>query len=170
MSSGDLIWKNSAWVTLVVRDPDWGYAFWRVTAAGIQRARSLLGRDGLGAPLILRLYTMRGKHRTTRPRFTDYTLERWIDEQPVALEPGMNHQVAIGVRSKANAFSPLCRSPMVAALLGRQEEPDCARFAQIRCESDRLLVEEAVPPAVTTPAGPEEWQPPSLFGAPEEGL
>ena len=170
MSSGDLIWKNSDWVTLVVRDPDWGYAFWRVTAAGIQRARSLLDRDGLGAPLILRLYAMRTKHRTARPRFTDYALERWIDEQPLALEPGMIHQVAIGVRSNANAFSPLCRSPLVAALPGRHEEPERARFVQVRFENNRLIWEETVPPAVTAPAVPEEWQPPSLFGGPEDGL
>ena len=169
MSNCDLIWKNSDWVTLVVRDPDWGYAIWKVTATGIQQAQTLLGRDGVGAPLILRLYTMKSGQGTARPRFTDYVLERWFGEQPVALEPGAKHQVAIGVRSKASAFSPLCRSQLIAATCARPEVPDNVQFARIRYENDGLIVEEAAPPTDAAPPPPEEWQPPSLFGAPENG-
>lgn len=157
-------------MTLAVRDPDWGYAIWEVTASGVRRAQGLLGRDGFGAPLVLRLYRMSSKNKAARPRFTDFPLEQWIGEQPVVLEPGMTHQVVIGVHSPNQAFSPACRSALVTAPLGRQETLDEAQFVRVACANHRLVLEDCEQPPTADESAPEEWQPPSLFGASEDLL
>ncbi len=163
--------KETPWVRLLVRDPDWAFASWHVTATDVLAAEDSLGRAGYRSALVLRLYA--SKDQQKRPTFLEYPAGAWNDVIPVMLSPAAMHQAVLGVSADSGTFAPICRSRPIAAPSGlrRTELQDAAR---LRAKLLDFQIElETAEPAQAPPSSMHDqeadWQPPAL-ALPEDVL
>jgi hypothetical protein len=103
-------------ITALVRSPDSLYLYWEITDAGIERARSRLGRAGApeaGAWFNLRLYDTTGRHfdGTNANHYVDQRVDRAERDRFVAVgRPGSSLHAEIGVMTYEGYFQPIARS------------------------------------------------------------
>jgi hypothetical protein len=100
-------------ITLIVRDPDWAYAYWEITDEGLADARRRLGSEGSSAFCNLRIYDTTGRFfdGANANDFFDVRVERTDRESFLAVRwPARTVQAEIGLKSHEGHFQPIARS------------------------------------------------------------
>jgi len=100
-------------VTAMVVDPERLYVYWEVTDQAIERARPVLGRGGLDAWLVLRVYDVTGRifDGTNAHSHFDQAIAR--DDRQwffVIGKPASTALVEVGLRSHEGSFVRIARS------------------------------------------------------------
>lgn len=111
--------RGRSYIDLLVRDPDWAWAQWELTAEGVEATLRKLGVFSTHAQLVVRLYNI--------PRLTDRTqqdisfvdefeVSEWVGARYLLLgRPDTFHAVAIGLRDPDKTFQAIARSRWLRA-------------------------------------------------------
>ncbi|HEY3346201.1 MAG TPA: DUF4912 domain-containing protein [Nitrospirota bacterium] len=100
-------------ITLLVRDPHWGFAFWEVTQQKLDDMRASLGEDGRDAHLALRLYDITGINFNGFNANTHYDtgiFERVGNWYLNTGNPGGTFVTDVGLKTPNGVFITLARS------------------------------------------------------------
>ncbi len=104
-------------ITAMVRDPYWIFAYWEVTAEGIERARGELGAEGAGAEIALRVYSVAGKLFDGNNAHDWFDIRLVEDAESWYIEtgrPGASYCVDIGLLGPGGEFQTIARSRTVS--------------------------------------------------------
>jgi hypothetical protein len=188
MGSGMHSWTPASGrdqVVLLPRDPDWAWAYWEVTAAGIEETRRRLGRLGRSPRLALRIYAFPGvdeeelvelvgaaakaglapvpwlRHRHHPTVVVEYPIDDWLGDRLVLLgQEGTPHQAVIGVCGEADAFSALSRSPLVVTPRSLAVEAHWTERLRIYAPADTTSPIRAERVVLSAAASEPEGEPP----------
>jgi len=112
-------------VALLVRDPNWAYAYWEVTQGRIAHGRSQLGDSGEDAGLALRLYDITGVEFDGANAHCVHDMcvyERMGDWYLDRVAPGRSFVIDIGLKAKDGRFVTLARSNVASTPRDRVSE------------------------------------------------
>jgi hypothetical protein len=113
-----------------MRDPDWAWAPWELTADGVEAGLRALGVFSTHARFVMRFYNTPRLSDASLPPDAGFTeeveLPSWIGARYLLLgRPDTFHAVAVGLCDPAGRFHALARSPWVRAPRSRPSPP-CA--------------------------------------------
>lgn len=131
--------RNRNFIELLMRDPDWGYAFWELTATAVDDALRELGVFSADADLHLRVYNVPSLSESTQntPHVDTFAVDEWLGSRYVLLgRPETYHSVAIGLQTHQGLFHAMARSAWVRAPRSRPADDVATATIDIRRPED----------------------------------
>lgn len=110
--------RNRSFIQLLMRDPDWGFTFWELTADAVDDALRELGVFSADADLHVRVYNVPtlGEADAAVPHVDTFAVDEWLGSRYILLgRPETFHSVAIGLLTHGGLFHAMARSTWVRA-------------------------------------------------------
>lgn len=105
---------GSTYLSLLVRDPQWLYAHWEISAEDRERYR--IGRPQGAAPLVLRIYEFPRSDDAGEGGTIDTTVNLYATGWYINIPPhGLRWRAELGVIGESGRFVAICRSHEVTA-------------------------------------------------------
>jgi hypothetical protein len=128
--------RGRCFVDLILRDPDWAWIPWELTAEGVEAGLRALGVFSADSRLLLRFYNVprltspaapatSASSSSSAPFTEELELTDWIGARYLLLgRPDTFHAAAVGLCDPTGRFHSLARSPWVRAPRSRSASPN----------------------------------------------